>query len=399
MMRKSLRLVACALSIVACSGAPPQITVGVILSQTGMLATAGQDHLLAVELAVDEINRAGGVHGSLLTVVNEDDRSTPAGAATAAATLIARDHAPAILGAVTSDATLAAEGMTAPAKVVLISGSATSPALSGVSPYFFRTCSSDALQGELLAKRAWARGFKRIAVVWVPGAYGMGLSSSFAANFTSLGGTVTFNQMFTPGQSSYHDLLQQVFADPPEAVLLVAYAVDGAQIIRDYNTDFAFLQIFWFFTDSTQDSSFVAAVGASNFTFMHEGTGAPIPTGQAYRTFAAAFMRSFGKAPEGYSPEYYDATYLVALGLAAASKSDGESLRAQLRSVADPPGTMVGPGQWASAVALLRAGGQVNYEGASGSVDLDGNGDVIGPYDIWQVRQGVITPVEPSVLP
>jgi branched-chain amino acid transport system substrate-binding protein len=399
MMKQSMQVLACALGMIGCEAHHSQITIGSILSQTGSLSTVGNDHLLAVQLAVDEINSAGGIRGSALVLVNADDRSTAHGAATAASTLIARNHVPVIIGAIASDPTLAANQVTTPAQVVLISGGSTATELGGSSPYFFRTCPSDALQGQLLAKRAWAKGFKRVAIVWAPGSYGSGMSAAFTQSFMRLGGAISSNQTYTPKQTSYRDVLQQTFASPPDAILLVAYPLDGAQIVSDYNSGFAFIRTFWFFTDSTQDSSFVDGVGASNFTFMHEGTGAAMPTTAAYATFSAGFVSGVGKAPEGYSPNFYDATYLVALALAAASKSDGPSVRAALRAVADPPGLIVGPGQWAAASAALAAGTKVNYEGASGSVDLDGKGDVVAPYAIWQVRNGTITSIDPAVLP
>src|SRR5437868_10209872 len=107
MMKRSMQVVACVFGLVACSAAPPAITIGAILSETGMLATVGEDHLFAIRMAIDEINAAGGIRGSTLALVNEDDRSSAAGAVTAATTLIARDHVPAIIGAINSDATLA----------------------------------------------------------------------------------------------------------------------------------------------------------------------------------------------------------------------------------------------------------------------------------------------------
>jgi ABC-type branched-subunit amino acid transport system substrate-binding protein len=399
MTKLSMQVLACAFGALGCGAGQPQLTIGSILSQTGMLATTGQGDLLAAQLAHDEIKAAGGIRGDSLVLINADDRSTAVGAATAASTLITRHHVAAIIGAITSDATLAANQVSSAAEVVLISGSSTTPELTGVSPFFFRTVPSDILQGPLVAKRAWAKGFKNVALIWTAGAYGRGLAGTFEQSFTQLGGTISFNRMFMSNQPSYMDLLQQLFVIKPDAILLVAYPVDGAQIIRDYNSVFAFGQTFWFFTDSLQDTSFIDGVGASNFTFMHEGTGAALPSGGAYRSFARAYMNNFGSAPQGDSAQVYDATYLVALALAAASKSDGPAIRDHLRAVADPPGMVVGPGQWGLATAALALGMKINYEGASGSVNLDANGDVVGPYSIWQVRDGVITPIVPSILP
>jgi len=261
-----------ALGPAGCGPTPPHVRIGAILSQTGMLATAGQDHLQAVQLAVDEINVGGGVNGGMLDLVNADDRSDPASAGTAATSLADRGVT-AIIGAITSDTTLAAAQVATARQVVLISGGATSTDLSGYSPWFFRTCPPDSLQGSVLAKRARGHGFTRVAVLYADGSYGTQLASAFSSSFTSGNASVVFSQKLDSHQPSYSALLTQAFAANPEAILLVAYAVDAAQVIRDYNSAFAFQQTFWFFTDSTQDSSFITAVGPNNFTFGHEGTG------------------------------------------------------------------------------------------------------------------------------
>jgi branched-chain amino acid transport system substrate-binding protein len=397
---KAMRdLVMVALLASGCGGRGAPLTLGAVISQTGGSASPGLDHLQAVELAVDEINAAGGVLDRPLALVNVDDHGDPTQGPQAAMSLIGVDHVPAIIGAITSPITLAIEPVTTAAKVVLISGSSTSPSLTGRSPYLWRTCASDALQGQLLANRAIAHGRIKTAVTYVPGPYGMGLADVFTTHYQALGGTIPFNQMFTPGQSSYASLLDQIYATKPDSVLLVAYIVDGAQIVRDYNTVYAARQSFWFFTDSLQYSSFVQGVGGGNFTFSHEGTAAATPSGPAYASFASAFQARSGKLPEGRSAQYYDATYLVALAIQQAGKADGPSIRDNLRLVADPPGIVIGPGQWALARSQMAQKQKINYEGASGSVDLDGNGDVIAPYDIWNVTNGQITITEHAVSP
>jgi branched-chain amino acid transport system substrate-binding protein len=391
-----------AMAVIGCGGGGGStIALGSILSQTGQLATIGQEELQAAQMAVDEINGAGGVLGSSLKLVNQDDRSDSTMAAAAATTLVTIDHVPAIIGAIASGSTIPASMVSSAAKVVMVSGASTSPQITGMSPYLFRTCPSDALQGQLIAKRASAKGLKRVAITFVPGPYGSVLSDEFDTNFTKLGGTVTFKQMYTPGQTSYMALLTQIYATNPEAILMVAYPIDGAQIVKDYNSAFSSKQTAWFFTDATEDSSFVQAVGVNNFTFVHEGTGSSAPAGAAYSTYAAAFNTKYARMadPGTFSANVYDATYIVALAIQQAGKADGPSIQAAMRTVSDPPGMTVGPGGWAAALAALKSGTKVNYDGASGAVDLDANGDVVAPYDIWKVQGGQITVVEKSVSP
>jgi branched-chain amino acid transport system substrate-binding protein len=214
---------------------------------------------------------------------------------------------------------------------------------------------------------------------------------------------VPFKQMYTEAQQSYASLLTAIYAatPAPQAILLIGYPVDSAQIIKDYNSAFASNQTFWFFTDATEDPSFVSAVGGSNFTFQHEGTGSSTPSTPAFSAYASAFQAKYGKPadPGTFSPNVYDAAYLVAGAMQLGGKADAATIKNNIRAVANPPGMTVGPGQWAQMRAALAAGTDVNYEGASGSVDLDSNGETTAPYDIWKVSGGTITIIESGVNP
>jgi branched-chain amino acid transport system substrate-binding protein len=392
----------CALLLVTplCSGCDGQaalLTLGAVIAQTGDSASPGFDHLQAMQLAVDEINAAGGVLNRELALVPEDDRNNPGRAVALASKLINVHHVSAIVGAITSPSTLAMQPITDAAHVVVISGSATSPTLTASSRYFWRTCTSDALQGQILAKRAIALNLMSTAIVYTPGSYGMGLANVFSTYYEAAGGTISFSQMIATGQSSYVSLLAQLYTYQPSAVLLVAYVVEGAQIIVDYNNHYSFENSFWLFPDSLQYSSFVEGVGAGSFTFAHEGTAQATPDSEAYVRFARAFHARYGAFPEGRSPQYYDAIYLLALAIERAGKVDGDAINSSLRFVADPPGAIVGPQEWALARSVLARRLEINYEGASGSVDLGDNGDVIAPYDIWRVENGQIVVINHSI--
>jgi branched-chain amino acid transport system substrate-binding protein len=404
-MRKVALWVVCVAA--GCGGsAKSTITIGALLSQTGTLATIGQEELEAAQMAVDEINAAGGVLDGQLLLVNGDDASDSTRTAAAATTLIAANKPVAIIGGIASGSTIAASTVTIPAGVVQISGASTSPALTAIessSGTVFRTCPSDALQGQLLAKRAKAKGFTSVAVTFVPGPYGSGLADQFATSFTAGGGSVPFKQMYTEAQQSYASLLTSIYAatPAPQAILLIGYPVDSAPIIKDYTSAFASNQTFWFFTDATEDPSFVSAVGGSNFTFQHEGTGSSTPSTPAFSAYASAFQAKYGKPadPGTFSENVYDAAYLLAGAMQAGNKADAATIAANIRAVSSPPGMAVGPGQWAQIRAALSAGTDVNYDGASGAVDLDVNGETTAPYDIWKVAAGAITVVEADVSP
>jgi hypothetical protein len=270
-MRSSLGI-ACAMGLAACNGGggAGNVRLGVLLSTSGENANGGSEALLGVLLAQEEINRAGGVFGESLELVHRDDASDE-GTARARATELDASGPVALLGAMASGVTLAVSRVTSADRILQISGSSTSALLTTADDqdFLFRTCASDVLQSRLLARRALQKGFHAVSVIYRPGAYGQELAGAFAAAFTDGGGTLPISKQYSPGQPSYSALLGEVYgAGTPDAVVLIAYTTDAAQIIRDYNTGgFSAMQTFWFFTDAIEDQAFVDLTGASNFTF------------------------------------------------------------------------------------------------------------------------------------
>ena len=403
-MQRGLWVVATLVACVACS--PPQkakTQLGAILSVTRDLANIGQVQLDSVQLAVGEINAAGGVNGLELEVVNKDDASDSPQAVTAAEALVAL-KVPVAIGAAGSGKTLAAAPRFIEAKIPLVSASSTSPAISTLQDdgYVLRTCPSDALQGRLLAKRARAKPFSRIAVIHLPDAYGTGLADAFAAAFTQAGGTVTFKQAYVEGQMSYTTLLDQAYAGNPEAILLVAYAIDGAQLMNDYwNSVHRAKNTFFYFTDGTQDPAFVTAVGSSKWpSIQHEGTGPAAPAGATNDRFLAAYKTKFSRdlPPGGFAQNAYDATYLVALAMAAQGENTAAAVHGHITAVS-AGGMKFGPENFAQARDAAKAKTDIDFEGVSGNVDLDDKGDVIAPYDVWRIVNNTFETIERSVSP
>jgi ABC-type branched-subunit amino acid transport system substrate-binding protein len=377
------------------------ITLGTLMSQTGANGGTGTEQLRGIQLAIDEINAAGGVLGSRLKLFNRDDKSTEEGVIEAANAMIAM-KTPAVIGAIASRMTLASAQLTSAAGIVQIAPSSTSPLITAAhattTPLLHRTCPSDALQGTLLARRARDRGFTKAAVIHVPGAYGKGLADVFAADFVARGGTMTDVVEYVENQQSYVETLTKVFEKSPQALLLVAYNDDAAQLVRDYNTNFSGQQVFLYFTDSSQVESFVqAAGGASGFTFMHEGTGPAAPETKEYTDYQTSFKAKYNMDPTGFSQNAYDAVYLIGAAMEAAGATTGYA--GKLREVS-AGGTKFGPGKWTELRAAIKAGTDVDYHGASGNVDLDANGDVVAPYDVWKVGSaGQFQVIQRSAVP
>lgn len=381
-------LLALALLTAGCTGDGEEeelVQIGSILSTSGDLAGIGAFMISSATLAVEEINASGGVLGKTLQIVNIDDRTEAGGAGEAAAQHL-ENGVPVVIGAIGSSYTMetveyASQGM------VVISPTSTSPALTTIEDngYLFRTCPSDALQGALMAGRAIDAGLTRAAILHVPGAYGEGMAETFEVAFEEAGGEVTFSEAYEEGKSSYSDVLAEIVATEPDTIILPAYPVDGARIVSDYLTGFSGEEIFFYLSDALADDDFINLVGADNFHFGHEGT-APSGRGPFYDDFAAAYEAQTGDEPGIYQSNVYDAVYLAALAIEAAGSLEAETIRDALGEIA-VGGEAHGP---ATAMDAAASGADLNFEGASGSLDFDEYGDVSGSYAVWSVSEGAV---------
>jgi branched-chain amino acid transport system substrate-binding protein len=362
------------------------IPLGAILSVSGNKAQPGHGELLSVKLAVDEINSGGDVNGLPLVLDNVDDHSGSDGARAAATELITHLHVSAIVGTTAPETTMAAAEKTIPADVVLISDIASGPKLNGLvdGDSVFSTAPDRAVQGQILGRRARERGFTKAAVLYVDLPLHSETASGFSKTFKEMGGTVTINMMIPDDQKSYVSVLQQVYAaGAPDCILLNAEAPDGVQFMKDYLNGYSGTPTFFYFNPALANADFFEGVGYSNFTFRHEGID--VADGPGIEAYEAAHVAKWGPT-EVLEPGIYDDVYLLALAMQAGGKSDAVTIKANIRAIGDPTGTKVGPGEFAKAVSILKAGGKVNYEGASGSCDFDHEGAAQAANLIWEVK-------------
>jgi len=366
------------------------LRIAVLFPFTGDLSDFGEPFLQAAELAVNEINAAGGVNGQPIELVQGDSATSPQQAVEEARRLIELEGVSAIVGPAGSGETLpVAESVTGPAGVLEITMSATSPALTiaNDNDFLFRTVISDAAQGVVMADVAKEQGYGLACVLYVNNAYGQGLNDAFADRFTAEGGTITAQVPHEQEQASYASELAQCTEGGPDVMVAAAYPESGRVFLRELveSGDVPAL----IFSDGLQSPDMFAELGWEVFEGSY-GTAAGAPETDAAATFEQAWEEAYGEVPAvPYLREINDAIYLIALAAEQADSTDSAAIRDALREVASEPGTAVGPGQedWQAAVESIDAGEDVNYEGAAGPVDLDENGDVSrGTIIIWQVQ-------------
>ena len=381
-----------------------EIIIGTLFDHSGALKDWGPRHQKAAELAAKHLAAAG----LQVVFVNEDSQTAPEPAKKAAQKLI-EQNVVAILGSSSSGVIVpVAESVTCPNNVLMVSPGATSPYITGLpqdsqKDLLFRTCPSDALQGAVLGKLA-AGLYKTASVMYVNNAYGQGLADQFRRSFQKHGGLVftMIPHTETVAKSYKEDLRKaftRVFSTKPyisgksEVLCAFSYPEQAKIYVKEAIDDYGCKQ--FLFSDGTKSEELAQAVGIENVEGMF-GTAPGMAVGEAFFSFSSDYEADYGELPKSpFIANTYDAAAVIGLaaGAVIAKKLPltSETVRNHLREVANPPGIFIGPGEFEKAWELLRAGKNINYEGASGSVDFDQNGDVVTPIEIWRFSNGKIS--------
>jgi len=389
-------LAALALPAAACD-----ITVGLVMELTGPAGAYGQAGAKSVEMAFRDINDAGGAAGCTLVTDTRDSQSQGTVAVDQATQLVNIKKVPVIIGGIISSVSIPIlTSVTAPAGVVQVSPASSSPTLTALgrdgktNGVFFRTITSDALQGTAAAKYALDQGLKKIAVIHVNNDFGVNIVREFSAAYAKLGGTITSTTPYNEQQSSYSAEASAAMAGEPQALYLVSTPVDGATIARAWISGGGPQKLL--LNDGMNSSDFIEAVGAQylNDTYgTSSGTSKTASTDYFYGAYEAF---SGGIKPDAPAADRsYDAGAIVGLAIAKAGKADAAAIKAAIPQVVAEGGTPIhaGKAEFAKALALIKDGKPIKYEGVIGPVSFDKYGDITGPFRLWRIQDGKVTTV------
>jgi len=372
------------------------IPLGALYPLTGAAAVFGPKFVQAAQLAVDQVNAAGGPLGRPLKLVVKDSGSAPQQATSAIQELINLNGVPAVSGAATSFATVAVAPIAAANEVVLVSPSAATTELTTLQDddYVFRTFPSNALQGVALAKLALQEGFKQLSVIHRNDSFANTLSEALIGAFEARGGTVLEDVAYAPDETSFRAALERANRGNPALIVPIPLAEDGNLLIKQaFQLGIDTLRI-W--PSSIKNQTFVDdlvnTLGADTLEGV-KGTFPSTPTGPSAQRYAAQYEAQFGEAPTPFTANVYDSVFSLALAIQAAGEASGPALRGALRAIANAPGQSVGVDEFAKAKSTLEGGQAVQYDGASGPVDFDENGDVLAPVGVYQIQAGQIVEV------
>ncbi|MDJ0731096.1 MAG: ABC transporter substrate-binding protein [Crocosphaera sp.] len=385
------------------------LKLGALLPVTGDLSSIGANMPEAVKLAIDEINACGGVNGEPVTLVTEDSQTDPTAGGAAMTKLAEVDRVAGVVGAFASSVSGAAVGIAAQNKVMLISPGSTSPVFTDQAKngefngYWARTAPPDTYQAQALAALAQKQGFNNVSTVVINNDYGVGFEQQFMGAFENSGGKILTKEKpvrYDPKAATLDSEAAAAFANNPDAVAAVLYAETGSILLQAAYKQGLSEGVTVLLTDGVYSEDFVDQVGKTpEGKFILEGALGTVPgaDGQALDAFTTKWNEKTGKDVTAFVPHSWDATILLMLAAEAAKANTGEAIQSKIREVANAPGTDVSDP--CEAIALVRDGEDINYQGASGNVDIDENGDVVGSYDVWTVKEDGTTEVIDKVSP
>jgi branched-chain amino acid transport system substrate-binding protein len=353
---KRLRMLLVAGALCACSRDSATYTIA---SASPWNEAYGLMSRQGTELAVDAINKRGGVRSHLLTLVRVDDEGTGTKAAAVAQDLADTDSVLAVVGHSNSSATVAAARVY-DGRLAAVSPSASSPEITGLSAWLFRVIPSDSANGQDLARFASSLGHKRAAILYENNSYGRGLADSFRRAFR--GEIVALEPVAVDGKE-VEPYLAYLKLHEPGLIFVAGSDGSGLEILREARRQGI-------------RSEFLGGDGWAGMTAdtaTAEGVyvGAPFTTEDPRRdvqTFVQAFRAKFGRDPNSFAALAYDATMVVAQAIERAGP-DRSAIRDYLGSM-----------QEADA-----------YQGLTGRIVFQQTGDVAGkPMAMTRVRRGAL---------
>ncbi len=313
------------------------ILVGEYASLTGSEATFGINSDNGVQLAADELNKAGGVLGRKFKVIVEDDQSKPGQPSTAVNKLIQSDKVIAVIGEIASSRSLEAGPICQSAKIPMISPGSTNPTVTQTGDYIFRVCFIDPFQGTVMAKFALdTLHAKKVAILSdVTSDYSKGLAQYFTEYYKSHGGEIVTERSYSGGgkDKDFRAQLTAIKAAGPDAIFVPGYYTEAGLIGKQ--AKILGLKVPLLGGDGW-DSPKLAEIAGTSLDGCYFSTHfSPADSNPKVQAFVKAYSGKYNAMPDGMAPLGYDAMMILADAIKKAGTTDGDKVREALTTVKD----------------------------------------------------------------
>lgn len=357
---------------------PIPLRVGSILPQTGALASIIEALEQPVKMAADEINA---VSSGLVEVTYTDSGTDPSIASTNIDEFLTGEYN-AIVGPAATGVTLGVFDKVNESQLTMCSGSNTGAALSASTydPYYNRTAPSDNIQAPTLGDLVLEDGFASVAVVWRADEYGRGFGEALADYLEASGATVPLREGYDFNAASFADLAASVVDSGAEALVMITFD-EGAQILQDLEGAGFDGQLY--VADGFKDNVTVDSVGGNAGLLTGiRGTAPSSAPANGEPTFGDRLEAYAPGTPTIFSAHFYDCLVVTVLAAQEAQSDDPTVFVDNFISVTTGGEKCT---SFADCFALLQAGSDIDYDGASGPLDFGSNGEpTIGTYDLFE---------------
>ena len=359
-----------------------EIKVGLLLSLTGDLGDLGKAQLPAVEVALDEINAAGGPLGCKITVQTEDDESTAEGAVKGANKLVLTDGAISLLGLNSLDMVSLLDFARSNKVPIITHWGGTVKLDTEGGDYVFRDALSDSFAGVATAKFLIDQGYKTAANMYENSESPQSNAVTMKKAFEAAGGKVVADVAYNPGQASYQAELAKVFENKPEIVLLSAGTDSATTIMREWYRGNYGGQ--WILGSDLGANEVVSGIGADIMAGQFGQAGADDVNSPSYKRYQELWKAKTGSdAIAPYSSPLYDAFILEALAIEIGGQATGEAINANMKKVTTGEVQCL---SFAECVKAIREGKTIQYMGVSGPLQFNQYNNVVAPWSILQAE-------------
>jgi branched-chain amino acid transport system substrate-binding protein len=359
-----------------------EIKMGLLLSLTGDLGDLGKATLPAQEIAIEEINAAGGPLGCKVTVVTEDDESTAEGAVKGANKLVLTNGAITLLGLNSTDMVALLDFARTNKVPIITHWGGTVKLDTEGGDYVFRDALSDSFAGVATAKFLLDQGYKTAANMYENSESPQSNAATMRKAFEAAGGKVVADVAFNPGQASYQAELAKVFENKPEIVLLSAGTDSATTIMREwYRGNYGGK---WILGSDLGANEVVAGIGADIMAGQFGQAGADDVNSPSYKRYQELWKAKTGQdAIAPYSSPLYDAFIIEALAIEIGGKATGEAINANMKKVTTGEVQCL---SFAECVKAIREGKTIQYMGVSGPLQFNKYNNVVAPWSILQAE-------------
>lgn len=336
------------------------IRIGAILPLTGNAANAGINTKMGIDLALQKINDAGGVDGKLIEIIYEDCQGQPSKGVSAIQKLINVDKVQSIIDNSLSNVTLAIAPIADTNRIIIISTGASSPKISSAGDYIFRIWNSDELEGEIVAKYASdSLKIKNYGTIYINNEYGIGLKNVFEKSVSDLDATIKFSDAFQPNSKDFRSLISKFMKKKLNTIYLVGYPEECSSIIRQLK-ELGFNGTI-LGTIVMADPIVQNALTQTKYVTYYPLPVSPDTTNKAFSIFLNDFRSKYNEDPPILAGEGYDALNILIKAISETSVYSGSTIKDYLYKME-------------------------LFNGASGMIKFDLNGDVRKPIKIIKVN-------------